>query len=532
MEPDFLRQALFVTAVAAECRELDYIARGQMVSRAMSSRLGRNAEIVEWLTATAKDIDIPASLIRRLRPSLLQRAFAHVGDWLAADIGVVRREELFSSPHPTDDFPAVLFTRGDTSLLERTRAAIVCSRKPRGVTSQDGWIASIKCMVDYAVTQGFPVVSSIGALPYSLTCRAARGSPLIVICDDILPFMLAGAKCAEFLERTAGLFDPERTLFLSPFAPGKTPLRPYRMTLRDRLIAALASVILAADVRPGGNMHEILEDAARRNVGIYGLVRNCTAVARIGPVRPSEVIHAAVPLCSRQTTKRLIKSDTVREVDRVGRIAAGAIPVQHGPDTSLEAACLGRGFLIHYTRRCPGPWPGQSPGEYCQTLIDGRTDSGHSAFDTLNRILVERVIRGGMRLTRGQQRVVSFTECLPQELESVVSWRKGLIRWSFEPYGIAVRKSILMDRGARRVIYGGEEIFRKLPDPDKPFFQLIKQKGHEWSVEKEWRVAGDLDLLDVPRSHVVVIVPTREEAIAIANRHDVPVTWRGVQAGR
>ncbi|MBM3302703.1 MAG: hypothetical protein FJY85_22475 [Deltaproteobacteria bacterium] len=180
-------------------------------------------------------------------------------------------------------------------------------------------------------------------------------------------------------------------------------------------------------------------------------------------------------------------------------------------------------FLVHYTRSCPGPWPGQTIAEYCRSLVDGCENSAHTAFHTLHRILTERLIRGSNRLTRGPERVVSFTECLPGELNRLIKWHRGLIRWSFEPYGIAIRRKLLWILGASQVVYGDEELYLRLPQDDKYRFQLLKSGGSDWSREKEWRLIGDLNLKDVAKENFIVLVSEPHEAVIIEEAFDCPV---------
>ena len=131
-------------------------------------------------------------------------------------------------------------------------------------------------------------------------------------------------------------------------------------------------------------------------------------------------------------------------------------------------------------------------------------------------------------MIRGSTPAVSFTERPPHELEDIVRWHRGLIRWSFEPYGIAVLKDTLLTLGVKQVIYGEEHVFRELPKAETFRFQLVKPDGNDWAEEKEWRLSGDLDLLRIPREHVVAIVPTREEAATLQRRFDCRIA--GLQA--
>lgn len=142
-------------------------------------------------------------------------------------------------------------------------------------------------------------------------------------------------------------------------------------------------------------------------------------------------------------------------------------------------------YLFHYTRACPGPWPNQALSEYIQSLVDNKPNAGHTAFDTLCRILKDKVIYANNRLVRGNIPVVSFSECVPAELDKIRKWNPALIRWTFEPYAIGIRKNILKYMGTKPVIYAAEDEFKKLSEVDKFRFQLHQPSKTNWMVEKK-----------------------------------------------
>jgi hypothetical protein len=439
------------------------------------------------------------------------------------------------------DVSAVLYTRGDQDLLDRAAAAVLNSRKPRSTNARDRWLVKTKELVNFAIDNGFTIASSYGTLPYCIVSWMAKGFPTIVACDNILPFMGSAGRQEKFVDSFGDLWDPESTLFVSSFSVGKLPPVAFRSAERDHVVAALSSLILVADIRRAGNMEAVLQTALARNVEILGMTDEGARTSGdrgtlLAPLRRrpfdetlphdrAERAGESTPRAPETPCGPYVGTSRRGQVSREGSVATFPL-VRDGSVRSVSPSIsLDSSFLVHYTRSCPGPWPGQSMAEYCRSLVAGWENSAHTAFDTLNRILAERLIRGSNALTRGPGRVVSFTECLPEELYRLIKWQRGLIRWSFEPYGVAVRKEVLVTLGAAQVIYGPEEVFDQLHEDETYRFQLIKPMGRDWSQEKEWRLPGDLNLDDVPREDTVVVVSCSHEAGIIQDQFDYPVTW-------
>ena len=155
--------------------------------------------------------------------------------------------------------------------------------------------------------------------------------------------------------------------------------------------------------------------------------------------------------------------------------------------------------------------------------------ASHTGFDTLIRILKEQRIRGSEKLIRGAHAIVCFTECRPQELQKIMEWRKGLIRWSFEPYGVAFARESLLKLGARPTIYAIEEAFEDLSNDLKHLFQFQRSHGKQWTVEKEWRIKGDLCFADLDDRDIVVIVSTVREAENVRDSFNYNVALAGIE---
>ncbi|MDI6794750.1 MAG: hypothetical protein QME81_18100 [bacterium] len=119
--------------------------------------------------------------------------------------------------------------------------------------------------------------------------------------------------------------------------------------------------------------------------------------------------------------------------------------------------------------------------------------------------------------------VVSFSACLPTHLADIRKWNPALIRWTFEPYAVAIRKATLEEMGALPVIYGSEAKFQKLSEIERFRFQLHAPPKTDWSPEKEWRIIEDIDLSHISPEDIIPVVSTEEEALSIQERFSLPV---------
>lgn len=189
----------------------------------------------------------------------------------------------------------------------------------------------------------------------------------------------------------------------------------------------------------------------------------------------------------------------------------------------------GEPFLTHTTRACPGPWPRQSVEAYLDSVLDCLPHGYHSSRMTLARIVEQRLLIGSGRTIRGQFPVVSFTAVPFDKLAELRCFRAHRVRWDFEPFGVAIRRSWLQKRGARPVIYGTEETWNDLSAADRPFFQRLDDQANQpgaidWSAEQEWRFPGDVNLSELTADDAFVIVPTFEDAKALQPACPWPIT--------
>jgi hypothetical protein len=160
-------------------------------------------------------------------------------------------------------------------------------------------------------------------------------------------------------------------------------------------------------------------------------------------------------------------------------------------------------WLVHWTRACPGKWPGERSRDFFRDFFNHPDAYVRSAGSTLYRILREGKIRGSSWKTPGGAPLTAFTALTPGDALSLMRWRKRFVRYSFEPYGLAIRKEALLSLGATEVVYTGEN---GSPHSDSLFTHAAGKDDH-WAAEKEWRLPGDLILHDIPPDAVLIIVP-------------------------
>jgi hypothetical protein len=460
LQPDHVKTSHIVESVFIDCQSVD------VVPEYMSSLIPKGSGFEESL--------------RRLRNErILKAALVKAEQWFLVGVRVrlARQNEKLKS---ILDCCEVVFTFGEIRILENTLAMIVNSRVSRRISPDTPWVVKTKWLAGYAAQNGWTLVSSCGSIPYLLASWLAKGGPAVIVLDSPLPFMGNEKILGNFSQEFLNIFDIEKTLFISKFGMELSPKAGQRMVERDAMAVALADVLLPCQVRPAGNMAGFIASAQAKGKTIFHNENSET------PSNNLNTIDASLPRAVRQV--RFEKSIEL-------------FPKNGHPENPFSD------YFFHYTRAYFGPWPGQSWADYLHELTLNEEDSQHEALDALRRILREKRIRASGRLIRGSYKVVSFTERPPKEFDIICKWRRGLMRTTFEPFGIAVRRSILIEKGAKMVSYGSDELFKKMTDDIKPYFQKASSSCADWSREKEWRLIGDLKFNNLNQSDWFVFVP-------------------------
>ncbi len=374
------------------------------------------------------------------------------------------------------------FAIGNLDLLNGPRATILNSRQRKYPCTDASWIQRTLELVAELVLSNKVIVSSIGMFTWELVTWkvGACGGKLIIVSADTKPEdvpILTNSIMHDF-----GL-DMRHTLFLFPEDSAKIQGLPSNLPTLDCFVVALADMLYPVAIRPRGNLEAILD------------------IFRAAPAKMDE--RFIVPYT--KTSRKPTRSKTVVEMPK--------------------AEYLPWDFLTHWTRAATEPWPGETRADFYASFEQGVTGYPRNALHTLRRILQERRVRASKQLVRGEETMVSLTACPPWELAKLVKWRPSLLRWTFEPYGIALNRERLESSGTRPVIYGNDDDYRSLEKEDKPFFQSCGRGKNDWRIEKEWRHLGDLDFSHFAHDEAVVFTLTKDEAAVLQKDSPFPVVF-------
>ena len=450
----------------------------QILSRFLKSQTTSEEMLWEWIEKqiTGNKEKVTA----KTRTACKQYADDHVnkGIWVC---------KFISGDNADNGCPAILFGYGQTS-LSIPFAAVFNSRKPRMISPHAPWLESLRAFFQQTCTHSYGFVSSIGTFTYDLvTAHAFKHSlPLVTV----LPFPLMKAVDQKKNGHSADsnsamnlLSHPEmnRTdrIFLSCGLSAIHCPKKTRMICRDRILAQLSDVHVILEIRSGGNLSEILK---KYSVNI---------------------------------PKTHLFIEPEKEINQTENITKNQEYVSQNKNSENHSDQLHHidwnKYLFHYTRSCSGPWPGQSYEDYLNGFLENEPLARHTALDTLIRILTEQKLRAGNKLIRGKIPVISWSSIYPGELNSIRLWNPALTRWTVEPYGIAIEKKFLISKGCMPVIYGRDEIFKKLQPSLQYRFQRHVPPKCLWKHEKEWRLAQDLDLQDVFPGKGFIFVQSQKE---------------------
>lgn len=340
---------------------------------------------------------------------------------------------------------------GATRLLQRRKTVLLNSTQEKQPTGEAPWVEQTLRAADSLEADRTVLLTSTGLSPWELACWAAgdRGISQIVAVPHfgaVTPEALYAELLREF-ELDAG-----RTCAVL-FPAEKSKPKSW-WTRRDEFLIAAADQLVPISIRKDGKLDRLLENHP-----------DCASLDRRFQIQ--------------RFPSRRKKRQFDFDVDRI----------------RSEVDPFFRDWLIHWTRACEGPWPGETRAGYYRAVAASRKDYPRSAKRTLDRIERERRIRASRWRIRGGEAVVSMSGTAPSSATTLMRWRSRYARFTIEPYGLAIRKEAALCAGVRPVIYSAPA----QADPSVPSWSVQSPgaKG-DWTSEDEYRFPGDLDLNTLP----------------------------------
>lgn len=457
-------------------------------SRWLATGLTTEDDLYLWLRAQKGQLES--------RPRLFANACKLASDWHRQGIWAAVREPFPDTPAgaPAGQCPQVLFgLKGN--VRQPLWAAFFNSRKGRHIHPDDEWLAVFRRTLPRIAEHADGIASSLGTAFYDLVtvCTQKIDLPLLLVAPDAIEHAVEGKLSLVFAR------DCRPEWLLTCQSRAMDCSKATRMVCRDRLLADFADFHYILEIRPRGNLLAVLREQQRS--------------------RPRPQWIHSTPRKTAQNSGNFQLLDEFPQWAHV--IAAGnrrgsavkpnsdTPPAPAGTKTLLPAIAW-QDYLYHYTRSCPGPWPGESYRNYLLNLFHNDPLSAHTALDTLIRILCEGRIRAGCNLVRGRQPVISWTARSPLELQKLRRWNRALIRWTFEPFGLAVSRRVLRHHGAQPAIYTTAENYARLHSRYRFRFQRHEpERGSSWKIEREWRLPKDFTLESLVPTEGFIFVADR-----------------------
>ncbi|MBI5535240.1 MAG: hypothetical protein HY898_21110 [Deltaproteobacteria bacterium] len=350
------------------------------------------------------------------------------------------------------------------------RALVLNSTQPKHPHGGLPWVGATLGAIEELASQKHSFIASVGTLAWELALWkiAAARAPVHVLCP------IAHAQDEEEarlqIERD---FDIDPALATWRFLRSEKRSERLKDTWLRRDAAAIdaAERIFPISIRSKGKMHLALQSSALRD-RIDG--RYQIPYERDPEARPWQ------------------------------------LPAQRA------LASPGMRMLLHFTRSCDTPWPGESRARFYAAIAKSSGRYPRDAFSTLVRIVDERCIRASTFRIRGRGATVSFTALDPADALSLVRWRSRYARFAFEPYAVGISWEAAVRAGAQPVVYDPGAA-RTLEGTESVLHQGRGEAGG-WEAEQEWRIEGNVDLAALDPSEVVVLTATATEADSLRCR--------------
>lgn len=368
--------------------------------------------------------------------------------------------------------------------LDQTRykvihLALAHSQLPLRPTGDTGWVRATRRATDlFSRREDIRFLCSIGTSGYDLTLSllADYSTPLTVLLsrEQLEKRRVDPAGAHEYLAQEYGI-QPGRLRVIIFSASANTEWNDSRQ--RDIALYRLADAIIPIALRETGFLNRVV-----------------FANSEIGP-----------------KLDRSLQINTQRQCPTKIKVNYSSRRINQRTERALAD------YLIHWTRSCNGPWPGETRGDFCRAIARSGSEYPRSGWDTLSRMLSEKKVRASRRHLAGAQAMVAFTAASLSECAALMSYRSRYREMTIEPYGLALPRETVKALGGRMIQYLPPSQWRKLSPPAQLFAHAEGPDGAKWKQEKEWRIVDDLDLGEI-WSKLIILTPDAISARRISSR--------------
>lgn len=415
--------------------------------------------------------------------------------------------------------------------------SIVCSALGRDGQKLPQWPMLLDLALQHMARQGSQLLLVPHTTTYAWAQEFARRAELPCLELEIARASSMAQWLSESLQRLLAEHDPQPLRQRVLVSPGNAATD---LPLQDQFSIVLSDSIVALAVRPAGKLERLLQMRLAESEFPLGTV----FVAL--PAQGSDAAHRSRRGCSARDAwlpRGAVGWYVLSPSPRPAAEWLSCRPLRPPPVQQLTAS-LERMFshepgteavewLAHCTRGNAGPWPDESDLSFRRRAWLAGVQAQPHPLLTLMRICREGNLTGTSRITRTEERCVSFSAVPVRELLKRRTFRSHLSRWDWEPYGLLVRRDAMEQLGARPVCYGSEADYEALPANMRPYFQPASRVKRgaapspdlSWSEEREWRLLGDLALDHLPAGGLLVFVRTRREAEQLSRCVPCPVLW-------
>lgn len=319
--------------------------------------------------------------------------------------------------------------------------------------------------------------------------------------DSAALLTISGTAAAPWIERAAELYRCPLVHLDPPIVASANGSGTPSLT-SDDWIAELCDQLFVLRARKGGRIESLI---AKK-------LDACADMIRVAIW--TDVDDAGIKLLSKGAIGWYLYGEPKSDAKPSG--------VQQCVETDFEKLEQSGPWLLHCTRGRSGPLPGQGTQQWLdEVLLGGTGGADLSVADVLGLIVGQRWLRGN-EISGESGPVVCLSALSIIEAVQRRTFRPHKGRWDFEPFGVGLRTSRVIEIGGAPVVYGDQKVKMGLDEANRWRFQA-SGKTYDWKSEREWRIRGGIDLSRFSSEDLFIFVPENHHAIHDLSQSPWPI---------